>query len=500
MMAGIRVPAWLASVALLLVPVVALAGCGSTVPLARIGGGGGLAIPADTAAALSPPSASPTVAGAPSGGGPAASLSALGAAAQPTGSAGPSAAANGAPGRARPAALASRAPVQVGIVYVDSAAAESAAGALGYSLNPGDPYAEAQALVAWMNEQGGLAGHPVQPLYLQYPVGGNADTFEQSACQDWTRDHHAVAVIYPTNFSPDAVLSTCLARAGVMLTGGADSFLNESGLAAAHGYLVTPYMFAGDRMSPLLVDELVDRHWFAPGSRIGLISVDGSAYSADAKLIAARLAHYGLTVTDQATVANGSQQDAQDCQSAALRFAADHITNVVVVDDGAVVMIYCSPVFRTQSYFPKFSITSYDSPSTVATLIPATSLQGSAGIGWEPVNDVSAPTINSAGSLCLQIMQAAGQDVTASALEESLAMAYCDGFFFFHQAYRTAGSLAANRVQQAIAGLGAGYTSPIAISDRFAPGRFDGVASVEYLAYETGCGCYRYQGGQVPTG
>lgn len=349
--------------------------------------------------------------------------------------------------------------------------------------------------MAWLNRNGGLGGHPVQPVYQQYPIGGDPNAFEQSACQAWTQDHHVVAVIYPQNFSGAGILPACLAKAAVMLTGGADTYLNSSQLAAAHGFLTTPYMYAGDRWAQLLVDRLVAQHWFAPGARIGLISVDGPTYATDAALIAQRLAHYDLSIVDRAAIPDAQPgPDTSACQNLGLHFAADHITNVIVDDEGAVVELYCAPVFRTQHYYPKLSISSYDSPSTVQSIVPPDQLAGSAGIGWEPVNDVSAPVLNSAARLCVQIMRSAGQQVTASAIEEAIAMAYCDGFFFLHTAYEAAGSPAPAAVQQAITRLGGRYRSPATLAAHFGPGRYDGVAAVRDLAYETTCSCYRYQG------
>ena len=410
----------------------------------------------------------------------------------------PGTASTGADGSLSSAAKSGHGPVELGVEYFDSAAVESEAKTFGYSANPGDPYAEAQALVAWLNKHGGLAGHPVVPVYEQYPIGGDPTTFEQSACQAWTQDHHVVAVVYPQNFSGSGVLPACLAKAGVMLTGGADTYLNSSQLIAAGGFLDTPYMFAGDRWAGLLVDRLVAQHWFATGARIGLISIDGSTYATDATLITRRLANYGLSVIDHAAIADAQpQQDTQDCQNVGLRFAADHISNVIVDDEGAVVELYCAPVFRTQQYYPKLSISSYDSPSTVQSIVPANQLAGSAGIGWEPVNDVANPTLNTAGKRCIDIMRSAGQDVTASAIEEAIAAAYCDGFFFLRQAFAAAGSLSAAAVQQAIARLAGSYTSPATMAVRFAQGRYDGVAAVSDLSYQTSCSCYRYQGQPV---
>lgn len=487
-----------------------LAGCGTTVPLTQ-SSSSGFAGKAGSAA-VRPSGSGSTGQGGPGGvgsfsGGRSSAASGLQAGNPPPTSGthletGQSGTTSAAPSASSPptARRATAGPAQVGIEYFDSSQAVSTGEAVGYSVSPGDPYGEARTLVSWINQHGGLEGHQVDPIYWQLPIGSTEDSAEQSACQAWTADHHVVAVIWPNNFSSTGILPACLAKAGVMLTGGADTYLNTSQLRTAGGYVQTPYMFAGDRMYQYLVDRLVATHWFAPGARIGVLSDDGPTYQANVQTVDQALARHGLSAIDHETLSSTSpEQDSTDCQSAGLRFLTDHVTNIVVVDDGARAFLYCSPVFRTQSYFPKFSVTSYDSPSTVETLVPASSLKGSAGIGWEPVNDVTPFTPNSAGSQCISIMQAAGENVTASALTEAIAFAYCDGFFFLHRAYAAAATLAPVGVQQSIAGMGTGFVSPIAFETRFGPGRFDGAGAAADLAYQGSCSCYRYASAPAAT-
>lgn len=475
-----------------------LAACGTTVPASQVAsstGDSGLGSTSQNGESLSVPGGAAAVPGTIGSGsvtGPAATggMSAAVGSTRASGTTASGSAASGGAGTPAPSG-----PVEVGIEYFNSTQAVNAGKAVGYSVSPGDPYAEAQALVAWVNKHGGLGGHQIRPVYFRYDNSTTPDTNEQAACAMWTQDHHVVAAIWPNNFSPDNVLATCLHQKGVMLTGGADTYLNSPQLQAMGGYLQTPYMIAGDRMYSRLIDRLVATGWFGSGSKIGVLSDEGPLYAANVQTIKQRLASHGLAVTDSATLSTTSPGlDSSQCQSAGLHFAAQHITNIVVADDGARVFLYCTPVFRSQNYSPKFSITSYDSPSTVKSLVPASSLKGSAGIGWEPVNDVTGFTPNASGKLCLSIMREAGQNVAAAALEEAIAFAYCDGFFFFKRAYVTATNLSPADVQRQISALGAGYVSPITFRTYFAPGHYDGTDAAADLTYVSSCSCYRYAG------
>jgi hypothetical protein len=188
------------------------------------------------------------------------------------------------------------------------------------------------------------------------------------------------------------------------------------------------------------------------------------------------------------------EPDTKVCQNLTLHFAADGTTNVVVDDEGTVVELYCAPVFRAQRYYPKLSISSCDSSSTVQAIVPT----GSAGIGWEPVNDVTNPAVDTAGAAVPAAN--AGRRPRRDRLghQGGHRQGVLRQLLPLHQVYGTVRSLSPARVPAAIAGLGQTYSSPATISPRFTPGRYDRVAAVSDLMFETSCGCYRYQSQPVP--
>ena len=94
----------------------------------------------------------------------------------------------------------------------DNSAAYNAIGVKGVAT--GDQNGMVQAVVKWINGHGGMAGRTVVPVIHESQV--ETSTFAaqaQSACSDFTEDHHVFAVVGRTSDRDD--LYRCLAPKGV---------------------------------------------------------------------------------------------------------------------------------------------------------------------------------------------------------------------------------------------------------------------------------------------
>src|SRR4051794_4160269 len=82
-------------------------------------------------------------------------------------------------------------PLLIGAAYERNAgAADSAVGA--DNSDPGDFKADYTALIKYVNAHGGVAGHPLVPVWYEFDVASSesVSTQEQRACDTWTHDHH----------------------------------------------------------------------------------------------------------------------------------------------------------------------------------------------------------------------------------------------------------------------------------------------------------------------
>ena len=268
----------------------ALAGCGTTVPLAqqqstsRLSDGGSPVVG-------DPTSSDEVVQGAAPGAvvestGPSAALP-LGSAAgtsseQTTTVTVPS----GPAGTAR-----KNAPVEVGIAYAENAAAFGEA--LGGSLDLGDGKAQNDALIAYVNAHGGLAGHPIKPVYYAVDLTRTVpwSVFVQEACSLWTEDHKVIAASFPVNIDVSQ-LSSCLKKRGAVLDASSLRIRSQSDYTASP-LLVEPWMITAERLAPLYVRGLQQQGYFAGKPVVGLLTYDYPQSRLLGQLIKAELRKIG---------------------------------------------------------------------------------------------------------------------------------------------------------------------------------------------------------------
>src|SRR3954447_8704301 len=88
------------------------------------------------------------------------------------------------------------APLLIGVVNQRNAGAGDAA--LGAdNSDPGSFRADYTAFIKYINAQGGIAGHPLKPVFAEFDATSpqSISTQEQAACDTWTHDNHVFAIL-----------------------------------------------------------------------------------------------------------------------------------------------------------------------------------------------------------------------------------------------------------------------------------------------------------------
>jgi hypothetical protein len=182
--------------------------------------------------------------------------------------------------------------------------------------------------------------------------------------------------------------------------------------------------------------------------------------------------------------------------NAALKFASQGVNRVLAVDKSGQALAYFGLAAASQGYYPRYGLSSLELPSALRTVLSARQLQGAAGIGWVPSTDVptsAQPPLSANGSACVRAMLGAQQDMSLSATRLS-ALATCDGVLLLGAAW-TDPDLVASTFVPGLSRLGAGYAPVTALADDFSSHR-DGASAYRPLAYQAGCDCFAYTGGQ----
>jgi ABC-type branched-subunit amino acid transport system substrate-binding protein len=508
-------------------PLLFLAGCGTTVPLTtqrELGAGGstgaGLGTtgtqPGSVAGGATTGSGASSTSGSATGGttGLGSSGGSSGSWPQPAGGAGGGAGgsstlANG------PGVTATT--ITVGVTYYQSAGdANSALGANG--VNQGNPGPAVNALRDDINAHGGIAGRKL--VLLAYAVDPQSSqsyaTLGQAVCSYFTEDHKVLAVIDGT---PAADARACLEKRRVAHLGATliSSPITQHDFAVVGSRLLRVY-----RALPTV---LQDHGWFGPWDRTngkpgtlraktGIVTVDShnDNEAIDHALVPAlsRLG-YAPAAADiiRITPPTGFSDDGAvvaAIQSAVLKLNADGVDHVILNDGNGSLSLFFHRYALSQHYFPRYGGTSGSGWQVLLSshnMEPQT-LAGAMGIGWQPPLDLpyqngDGQYPNAARHRCFAVLRAAGSPPTDAASAGGAAEV-CDVMQFIPTALRGyRGPVDLNVLTQRIEALGTSYPLASGLASRVASDQHDVVGGYSFMFFDSGCGCVKYQGPVIPT-
>lgn len=488
----------------------ALAGCGTTVPVtsqaSSVQQGGGLGLPADTGTGI------PTGAlegGAPGSGGRAAPGSGRGAAGQVGGTgsgtggatqapaAGPHGSAPALRGRGLTATTVTIGmPVPTGEQAFASSLGISGAGS---SITYQDAM---RAVLADINASGGVLGRKVQVYFHEFDTAAyiaNQAQVTNEICSDFRDDHPVFAVVFPI---PTQQLRECLAAMGTPLVGGS----GVGGIVPAAAYehrggswFYAPNAITTERLAELFIASLVQRDFHQkwdtaagePGGiapvKLGVIHADTPDAKALYDAYERELKKHGLRYTDRITYAGNLQAGVAATQNAVLKFRSDGITHVY----GA--SAFFLQAAENQGYRPRYAYLPGLGALGVAN-VPARQMRGALTVGWTPTTDVNQgedPGDTPAAAACRAVMK--GADIRpASRNDEHIVRTVCDLGYAFQVAMRAGGTPSVEGLRRGFESLGTSFRPALTFRAALGPRRHHGVDSVRDMAFDTACGCLEY--------
>lgn len=371
--------------------------------------------------------------------------------------------------------------------------ADEAFNALGFgNLTTGNTENQVNALVRYLNSQGGLAGRTIKPVLYKVPTtssGNNA----QTECAHFTQDNKVFAVI-GNGAGSSLDLIRCLAKGNTIYIDGYGS-LDDASARSVRGYWYDPADFVLDRFVRHYVDQLVELGYFTPNAKIGLLSYDDPRFrDVVAKVLKPALARHGLQVADEALYSTSAY--ASQSSGFVLKFQAGGITHVLNLVAGVVVFFQLAA--ENQQYRPRYALSSRDGPgSFIQVLSPHAQLRGSLGIGWQPFADVdlanSPGDVSPNQALCRDIMKRAGEDTSNGGVLVTTGR-YCETTFFLRAALQRATAFTAAGMLSAVGKLASAYPPVTTFKTFFDDTRPDGPTQVRPFSFGTDCSCFRYTG------
>jgi ABC-type branched-subunit amino acid transport system substrate-binding protein len=368
-------------------------------------------------------------------------------------------------------------------IGVHLSANAAAASAFGVALPEHSP-AKVDAIVKWINANGGIGGRRVETVYhTTDPLRGSFDSQAQEACTSLTQDHHVDYAISIAQLYRDS-LPACFAKNKTPFVW--DVFYLTQRTVVPVDYLYRPAQPHSDRLG-FVVDGLVKAGFFR-NAKIGLLRYDSPKEKTVAdRVFKPALAAHGLKVTEEAAVrepdsASQASDTAAASSSVALRFRQRGITHVLFVPSGGAIPLLFLAAAESQGFRPKYGFSSLDAPYFVRDSVPRAQLEGAMGVGWSPPVDLGptnrdAQRFSPGSRLCVAISAKAGF------APDEAPMGYCDMLFFLKAALDRA-STPTVAALRAGAPSASGYQSSLTFGTRFAPGRNDGTAKARIFLYD----------------
>jgi ABC-type branched-subunit amino acid transport system substrate-binding protein len=405
--------------------------------------------------------------------------------------------------------------ISIGFGYSDNGqAANSTIG--GGSLTTGDDLANAKAVIADINEHGGIAGRKVIGVFHAYDntsaQPGTAQ--DQAACSAWIDDAKVIAVI---GGNLTDVLPACLKKAGITflkigaLVGEDKEFLREYPNEFLLGTLTQ------DRYLADVVSTFQRQKYFtgwntvsgAPANKAATVAVmtyDATSFSRAVKnVLLPKLKGIGhpvqpfnvYTIHKPASQSDVGGTTAQ-IKNATLSMQQNGVTHVVFNDGSGLLMGLFATNARSQGYYPRFGITSGAGPQGIydAGLVQARQLVGMSGNGWLPSIDLPAADgskyATAATKRCLKILKDRTGQTYDSTNAASIALGACDGLFAITQALKQAPALSPVGLIKGLESLGGSFDSPILPRFFLSPTQHDSAIQGYDQNWVPSCTCVRY--------
>lgn len=478
----------------LLLAGLALAGCGTTVPMR------GAAGPAGDGLGGPQPAAGVDAGTGPGSSGASLPIGSSGGAVAPSGPAADGHVVPGAtsPVRSSSGGKAALPPIVVGSYYLEGGStALAAAGFAGLVIPDNKPLTD--AMVKYLNAHGGLGGRQIQLVWFKYVSGGDPHTQDAAACQTFTQDHHAYLVLGGIS-SGAGELAPCLTKHGVPLI-GANAGGDARYFAQNHRYVYEPGQASFTRGLSTLVANLDSQGWFKGGPKIGVVQYEGASYdhAVDDGLVSA-LAQRGLRVADRVKFSGiDNNSIAAGSANAVVKFHGEGINRVVFMAPGGAAATYFMNAASSQQWHPQYGIWSADSPYVLAITAAADQLANAVGIGYQPGLDVGTaqdPTASTPeAKKCLAFWDSVGQ-TDHSALNNPLQRATCDVVNTLLLAVATVpdATTSTAALEAGYDKVAGGYVPAGTFAVRFRQGSHDAAAGYRKLFYRQDCKCFVYAG------
>ena len=392
--------------------------------------------------------------------------------------------------------------IYFGLLYQETGPANQAAFGNAIDSDARKPY---NAIIEVVNEQGGLFGRQIEPVYYKLD-GASTQTVDQqmqAACSHWTEDNKVFGILWGGD-----IPRKCAEEAGAFSTYTDGASLPEDFETYPHYFETSGLNLV--RVGPVTVNGLYRENYFGENAKVGVVTWDDPVYRASLERgYMPALEERGISLAiDPAYI--HSPENAQDLaatsadiNNAVLRFQTQGITHVLLIDGpsgscrsgcmGALWMRRSD----SQDYFPRygFNANNVAKAGQEAGLYPARQLRRSVVVEWSDADEFydQGYKVNKARERCYEIMRKAGVPLDNAQRQSDARMA-CEQFWILQLIESILGRapLSPDNVIAAVNRVGWSFDSPNAYAVHLSERQHDGIAAARNMKFVDSCTCYRW--------
>jgi hypothetical protein len=392
--------------------------------------------------------------------------------------------------------------IQVGIAYATNSSQANAM--LGASSEGSDERRYWEPVIKDVNSRGGIAGRRVEPVYFEVDATGAGESQSQAACSQWTEDHHVFAFFG----GGDSYLRCAEKAHNVAIT-------TTFSTATAQTFRQYPHYFEAstirlDRLGGVTVNGLAAQGYFASGAKVGIATWDlpNYKYAVEHDYLPA-LAALGIKNVQTSYIGapdspNGAGATSAAISSTILKWKAS-VDHVMMLDGpagvcaGTCLTLLFMQGAESQQYRPLYGLNDTNSPrgGVEKGYFPKSQMHGAKIVTWvdhAPQLDEGYHS-NASRDACLRLMTKNNIDTSDTAVRAT-ALAACDLLWFMKAAgERLVGRvLNADTFADAVDHLSQSYASPLVYGTSFSRAQHDGVAFARAARYVDDCNCIQFSG------
>ena len=398
-------------------------------------------------------------------------------------------------------------PIKIGLMY--STDTNTVLSAMGANTRVGDARQGQNALIDYINERDGIAGHPVVAAYHNVSAADSPSTISQKACEQWTRDDKVFAAVPVASVQDNDLMRACLSEAGVPAI--YPNFYSETSVS---GFGETPLWF---EISSLSLEAWARTYaaglaaqGFFDDAKVGLVYDDGPTFTKVAEeVLLPALREVGADVVATATNsihgANDLAPGSSQMSNAVLSFRTEGVTHVLFFEVWQGWFLFARHA-ESQGWRPRYGLSTQNAAQIMieSGLVELNQLVGARGVGWNPGVDILPGEMPSTArkELCLKIYADAGVVVDSSNTQgHHGALAVCTALLTLADAgARVEGPLSPQSLARGLEALGSELQNANLPSARFGPGRHYGADAWRAMSYDEACTCFHYTGEPSPIG